>query len=334
MSYNQCMGFFKKLQKASIATYKAAKAVNDAVQEQKQKSQPTSNSRSVQQNKQSDTSNQDYKELLALYKSYSFSENFDILPLIKTTNPYADPSTCPYCGVKHEFIAKRARKCPDCGEQMIVRKGFFLTEQQVEELESAARDEYARQYAWSRLEGELKSVQNYRIEKQPVYLRTSLAKAFQHAAKLNNAKNAKGFDYWDRAWSYFNEARIEEMRQYDGYYSQLPSISYDMADMLVDQAKNTVKPEAQKRQLKRALQQVLMSIGETVQFDDDVHVDTYIYERAKLIARDACISDQAINEEAQEIANTLRLNPQQAKVFTSKINEIKTYEIIGNRELY
>lgn len=324
------MGWFSDIVKASKDSYNEAKTASQA---NKQPAQPAPKPLATGGLVSDPVA--DYKELLALYKSMKFADNLDIAPFVKKVNPHAAPSACPYCAVQHPFTAKRARKCPDCGKKMVVRHGVFLTEQQTDKLESLISQYYTEQSAWNRLGSELSNAQNAQLNKQVVDLLLGLAQGFVQAAKLANKKDPKGFDYWDKSWRYFNEARIKEAQQADGYFNRLSSISYDMADALVDQALNATKSEkSKKRLLSRALQQIIFSIGEGVQFDSMLGIGIYAYERAKLIMRDAELDNSDVDEDAARTVQALRLNPQQLQQFNQKMADLKSYEIIGDRELF
>jgi hypothetical protein len=333
------MGWFKQIVKAGKLTYKAVQAANDAVQSASSKpvaQQPMSVPQQQLTAEGGFTSNptSDYNELLATYKSYKFPDTLNTQPLIAKVNPHAQASLCPYCGVQHPFVAKRARQCPDCGKKMVVRSGVFLTEEQADRLESLIGLFYKQQSAWNQLGSELRNAQDARMSKRNTDYLLGIAQGFRHAAKFSNKKDARGFDSWDRSWGYFNQARVEEARQQDKYFNQLPRISYDMADMLVDQALAAKTEATKKRTLQRAAHQILLSMGESVQFEDDITSGTYAYERLKLIMQESGMGEADLDLAATRVAQMLHLNPQQHNLFASQIGDVKAYEIFGERILY
>lgn len=217
---------------------------------------------------------------------------------------------------------------------MVVRSGMFLTEEQTGKLELLIGQFYTQQSAWNQLGNELRNAQDSRMSKRNVDYLVSIAQGFRHAAKFDNKKDAKGFDCWDRAWGYFNQARLEEARQTDSYFNQLPRISYAMSDMLVDQAIASKTDNTKKRTLRRAAHQVVLSMGESVQFEDELTMGTYTYERLKLIMQESNMTDVDLDEVVTRVAQMLRLTPQQQQKFLAKIRDVKAYEIIGDRVLY
>lgn len=64
----------------------------------------------------------DFKSLLTIYKTLPKEDEVDVKKLLTKVNPDATEHKCPYCGTEHDFSAVRARKCPVCGEKMVVRQ--------------------------------------------------------------------------------------------------------------------------------------------------------------------------------------------------------------------
>lgn len=296
---------------------------------QKQEAAPASNNKPTRNDPESD-----YALLIDFYKRNKMPDEFNPKTLLKEANPHANPSVCPYCGVKHEFVAKRARKCPDCGEKMIVRSGLFLTEEQVEKFEELNREFYKKQSASSSLEYALKRAQDSKISNQAADFHGDLAEAFRHAAKIENIRDQGGFSFWDKSWRYFNQAKMEEAQSYNGYYSNLSRISYEMADMLVDQALEAKTEKTRRRLLRRAVDMIVLSIAEAFQFDEEPYIGSYIYERTKIIMKEASMSEQELDEISNKTASRTRLNNDRLNHFNNYIDGIKKYELIGESILY
>lgn len=278
--------------------------------------------------------NSDYELLLNLYKRSKAPDEFNPKLLIKEVNSHADSSTCPYCGVVHEFVAKRARKCPDCGEKMIVRSGLFLTEKQAERFEELAREFYEKQSAISSLEYTLKRAQDSKLNNRAAEFHRDLAEAFRHAAKVENIRDQGGYDFWDKSWGYFNSAKMEEAKNYNGYFSNLSRISHDMADMLVDQALEAKTEKSRHKLLRRAVDMIVLSIAEALQFDEEPYIGSYIYERTKTIMKEASVSEQELDEISKNTASRARLNSDRLNHFNNYVDGIKEYELIGETTLY
>jgi len=154
----------------------------------------------------------DFKELLRIYKVNKPNWDLDVERLISEKFPEARPNVCPYCSTTFDFTAKRARKCPDCDKKMVVRKGFFLSEKQVREFEEASQRYFDKQSAVSDLERNLQHAQDDKLQKDTVDMNRYLAEAYRAAARFANAKDKKGYSFWDKAWRYYNTARTEEMK--------------------------------------------------------------------------------------------------------------------------
>lgn len=61
----------------------------------------------------------------------STSRELSTRSVVRRLFPKNTAHSCPYCAVIHEFEAKRARKCPDCGNAMRVRGGVFISDKQL-----------------------------------------------------------------------------------------------------------------------------------------------------------------------------------------------------------
>src|SRR5438105_4688718 len=108
----------------------------------------------------------DFSILLSLYNEHKANQNVDVSAYVQKLNPQATPHKCPYCGVVHAFTATKARKCPACGEKMVVRQGLFVTEDQSKQLEKEVNSFYNKQAIVTRIGFLLESAQDYKIRKQ------------------------------------------------------------------------------------------------------------------------------------------------------------------------
>ena len=146
-------------------------------------------------------------KLVAFYRQYGVASQEAGAPIeqfIKEIQPHASDNMCPYCGVVHPFKASRARKCPDCGKQMIVRKGIFLTEEHVAELDARVSQYYDQSSASEQLKRLVQSIQddikNYDYGRAYLYI----AEAYQQCAIIHNKKYENGFSAWDLSWGVLN----------------------------------------------------------------------------------------------------------------------------------
>ena len=96
----------------------------------------------------------DFRLLVSLFQNHR-GKDIDFVALVKQVNPAATPSQCPYCGAVHPFTASRARKCPACSKRMVVRQGYFITEDQAKQMEDLVQEAYRKQGLLTRIGVEL-----------------------------------------------------------------------------------------------------------------------------------------------------------------------------------
>ncbi len=129
-----------------------------------------------------------------------------VVKLIHDDYPTADAHTCPYCGVIHDFSASRARKCPDCGSQMIVRQGVFLSEEQVAKLDKEITDFYDKTGQISQVKSSVEQVQTYLSEGNYGRAFLAAAQGYEACAIIYNKSYEGGYRAWDYAWNALAEA--------------------------------------------------------------------------------------------------------------------------------
>jgi hypothetical protein len=152
--------------------------------------------------------------LVNFYKDHALEFDFGddsnfVDGLIKKMYPSADAHTCPYCGVTHEFTAVRARKCPDCGNQMVVRQGRFLSKEQVERLESAITRYYEKSGLINQLKHAIEQTQYYANDDNYGRAFLEIAQGYQLCAALLNKKYDGGSSAWDYSWQTLNGEAFE-----------------------------------------------------------------------------------------------------------------------------
>ncbi len=140
--------------------------------------------------------------------TYEGNENF-VSELIHKLYPNADPHTCPYCGVIHDFTAARARKCPDCGKKMVVRQGVFLSEEQVTELDKKIADYYDKAGLANQLKSCIERVQSYTSNHNYGEAFLSIAEGYQNCAAIHNQRHEGGYSAWDLSWRILNGEVLE-----------------------------------------------------------------------------------------------------------------------------
>ncbi len=150
--------------------------------------------------------------LLPFYNAQSkeYAYGVDITErLLKQISPKADSNTCPYCGVVHPFSASRARKCPACGEKMVVRKGMFFTEKDIEKLDSISSDYYEKAQQVERLKSVLQTIQDNKLDNNYGRCFLYISEAYDCCAVIRNQSFEGGFTFWDYGWGVLNEEALE-----------------------------------------------------------------------------------------------------------------------------
>ncbi len=268
----------------------------------------------------------DFKLLLSLYKKNKEDE-IDIKFVVKTESPQATEHICPYCKTVHEFKASRARKCPNCSNKMVVRQGLFVTEDQAENIEKKISEFYNKQGIISQVGFSLESAQDHKINKDKIYYYRSLGESFRFMAQIENKKDEKGFSFWDKAWGYYNNARLQEMktlRKDRMEFSSLPDIFWDMSKMLLDQGNH----EDSEKYKKQALTQACMTIGESIRLGAELYFITDIYEFSKKIINDLSIDEEEFLNIAEKASESMRLSGSGLSKYNKKIKELSEYEVI------
>ena len=273
----------------------------------------------------------DFKLLISLFQGHKVGQDIDFAAFVRKVNPEATPHKCPHCGVVHEFKASRARKCPACSEKMVVRQGLFITEDQAKEIEKDTQDFYEKQGVVSRAGFSLEAAQDYKVRKQRAEYLHALAEAFRYMAQVGNQKDSNGYSFWDKAWGYYNEARIEEMkelRQDMMQYSRLPDIFWDMTQMLLDQAKSETKEDRAVKGKRQALTQACMTLAEAAKLGADPYFITDVYALAKKQINELSVTDDDFKNIATDVATRMRLDGSALKKYEGWMRELIEYQVI------
>ena len=141
-------------------------------------------------------------------KEYAYGEDITER-LLKQISPKANSNTCPYCGVVHLFSASRARKCPACGEKMVVRKGMFFTEKDIEKLDSISSDYYEKAQQVERLKSILQTIQDSKLDNNYGRCFLCISEAYDCCAVIRNQSFEGGFTFWDYGWGVLNKEALE-----------------------------------------------------------------------------------------------------------------------------
>jgi len=153
-------------------------------------------------------------KLATFYKEHAADYTYDgdanpVTKLVSDLYPKADAHTCPYCGVIHDFTATRARKCPDCGKQMIVRQGVFLTEDEVSKLDQKISDYYDKAGLATQLKNCIESIQSYASGGNYGKAFIAIAEGYQDCAAIYNQRYEGGYGAWDFSWRILNSEALE-----------------------------------------------------------------------------------------------------------------------------
>jgi hypothetical protein len=276
----------------------------------------------------------DFKLLLSLYRTHKGDGDGspNMVAMVKEVNPNADPHTCPYCGVVHEFKAARARKCPACSNKMVVRQELFITEDQAKELEGRMNSFYLKQGALYRVGNLLEGAQQSKLDKEQARYLNELAEAFRYMAQVENQKGAGGYDFWDKAWGYYNHSRSVEMRNQRKdmlQYSRLPDTMWDMTQMLIDQADNTKTPSSAERTRRQALHYACMTLAEAAKFGADPYFVTTLYGLVKKEGAKLNVSPDEFKGISSDVATRMRLAGPALKKYETWLRELSEFEVIA-----
>lgn len=196
---------------------------------------------------------------------------------IKKVAPKSDKHTCPYCGVVHDFSASRARKCPDCKENMIVRSGRYLSQDQVDKMERIQHAYYDKSHWVDRLKSSIENAQ--REQKEHDYTRglIAIAEGFQSCAIIHNVAHAddRNFTFWDYSWQSLQgatQASVEnssndslENLVWNGYLDAI----YAKGEQCMRELKYAEGVKAKKRHASIAISMFYNFLTETVWLRDD-----------------------------------------------------------------
>ncbi len=268
-------------------------------------------------------------------KSVSFEP--DKTSILKQVNSHADESTCPYCGVKHEFKASRARKCPDCGEKMVVRSGHYIKETEAEKFDELIREHYDKASSYEQVKSLLKYLQDTKVQMNQgdnfyglTYFLISLGKSFSEASPIINWRDPKGFSFSDKAWGCFNRARMTDVQEY-GFHStsrKTPEISFEMAEELTRRASMRKTKQSRRSNKLTAINMYLQSVVEAAQLNIELYQLPEIARKVKTIMKEENQNDSLIETEVTEKAKKLKLNPEQEKRLATMKQEILAYSIL------
>lgn len=273
----------------------------------------------------------DFKNLLAVYKTLPKQDEVDVKKMLAQINPNANEHMCPNCDTVHDFVAVRARKCPACEKKMVVRQGLFITELQAVELEKKIHEFYSFQNSRHRTGAALEMAQDSNIHKDKAEYLNYLAEAFRFMAPVKNLKDPKGFSYWDKAWSYYNQARMEEMRTLTKdrmEYTNLPRLSWEMTETLLEEAQTKTKEEQKIRTQKKAVAHAFLTLAEIARFNYDAYFVTDIYKLIKKLESEARISIEDKNSYIERAKTTLNNESASIKRFGKQIHELNNFELI------
>lgn len=141
-------------------------------------------------------------------KEYTYGEDITER-LLKQISPKANSNTCPYCGVVHPFSASRARKCPACGEKMVVRKGMFFTEKDIKKLDTISSDYYEKAQQVERLKSVLQTIQDNKLDNNYGRCFLYISEAYDCCAVIRNQSFEGGFTFWDYGWGVLNKDALD-----------------------------------------------------------------------------------------------------------------------------
>jgi predicted RNA-binding Zn-ribbon protein involved in translation (DUF1610 family) len=189
-------------------------------------------------------------------KEYPYSEDITER-LLKQISPKANANTCPYCGIVHPFTATRARKCPECGEKMVVRKAMYFTEKDIEKLDSISSDYYEKAQHVERLKSVLQNIQDTKLNNNYGRCFLYISEAYDCCAVIHNQSFEGGFTFWDYGWGLLNKEALEAVavassNQNDLIMNGYSDILYARGMHLMRELKNNTSEKSKNRYAKIA----------------------------------------------------------------------------------
>ncbi|MCX6810136.1 MAG: hypothetical protein NTY30_00095 [Candidatus Berkelbacteria bacterium] len=247
----------------------------------------------------------DLNLLLSLYKKQEWPDwEKETNNLVKKLNNNAKDSVCPYCSATLDFKAVRVRKCPGCGEQMVAKKGYFLTTDRAlkykEQTEILAENKTAhRQLDNALLNAQNTKLNNYNNGWGLCQFYWDLAIAFENSAIFYDQQDEKGYSFWDKSWGYYNKTALAEgeiRHNFKFAVSRTPQLVYCEAQHFEKRAKHSARESQKNKMLEAALYTYARFFAEAVHFNDFYLSKSTIIKRCKELIGELKINNNQLNE--------------------------------------
>ena len=252
--------------------------------------------------------------------------------LLSKISPKANHNTCPYCGTVHPFSATRARKCPECGKKMIVRKGAYYTEKDIEKFDSESKDYYEKTQQVERLKSVLQNIQDNKLDNNYGRCFLYIAEAYDYCAVIKNQSFEGGFTFWDYAWGVLNKDALEVVSsgsnsQNDLIMNGYSDVLYARAMHLMRELKNSTSDKSKSKYAKIAVSILIEYLYELSRHQvSDWHEE----EAPKLIQVAIKLSNIEADWIDKAAVKTLERSNNTAdnKHMDSVVNTVKSYTLI------
>lgn len=276
------------------------------------------------------------RKLATFYRKYGgkyANNNISQDVFINKVAPSSNSHTCPHCGVIHEFTASRARKCPDCGEKMIVRSGRYLTQKQVDSIEKLARSYYDKSYWADRLKTYIESAQSYQKDFDYAKALIAIAEGFQACAIIHNKTHPedRGFSFWDYSWKVLQEATMAATQMSNGksndiwvWNGYLDSL-YSKGEHCMRELKYTESIKSKGHYAAIATNAYYMFLAESIKFNDKANWRREDAIKMIYVARELAGFDEGDIEKMNNIAIDSSKKHDMKTQIREAINEVDTY---------
>ena len=267
-------------------------------------------------------------------KEYAYGEDITER-LLKKISPKANENTCPYCGVIHPFTATRARKCPDCGEKMVVRKGMYFTEKNTEKLDLVSGDYYEKAQQVERLKSVLQNVQDNKINNNYGRCFLYISEAYDCCAVIRNQSFEGGFTFWDYGWGVLNKDALDVVAIVTNNQNELilngySDILYARGMHLMRELKNSTSDKNKTKYSKIATSIFVEYLYELAKHQvSDWHEDD-APKMIQVAIKLGGLDQSLISESAEDILKNENAS-QPNRYMTDTITKVQDYTIVENQ---
>lgn len=187
---------------------------------------------------------------------------------------------------------------------MFVRRGYFLTTDQVQKYKELAETLAENKTAYEQLKNSLRSAQDAKLNNYNngwglCQFYWDLAMAFENSAVFYDQQDEKGFSFWDKSWGYYNKTALAEGNLRHNFklgVSRTPQLVYCEAQHFEKRAKHSARQLQKNKMLEAALYTYARFFAEAVHFNDFYLGKPTIIKRCKELIVELKVSNDQLNE--------------------------------------